>query len=128
MTYTQRFYVIETDGKFRVYRIRDFPNGTIIGPEARRLRVFGESPVDPPQHPLTGPELYQWCRQLEASGRSVTLGPVWTDLGMRERSLKEAERGESIPLKEAFDEIRRRTEERDRSRNRRLESVEPPAT
>jgi hypothetical protein len=128
MTYTQELLVLQTDGTFRIYRVRDFPKGTVVGRDARRLRVVGESLVDPPQLPLTGPELDQWCRQLEDSGRSVTLGPFWTDPGRLERSLEQAERGETIPLKEAFDEIRGRTDERDRANNRRLESVEPPAS
>ena len=130
MTYTHAFLVIETetDGTFGVYSIRQFPQGTVVGRDARRLRVVGESPVGPPKLYLTGAELDQWCRQLEASGHTVTIGPFWTTPDLLERSLKEAERGKTIPLREAFDELCRRADERDRAKNRRLEAVEPPAS
>jgi hypothetical protein len=125
MTFTQEFLVLETDGTFGVYGVRQFPKGTVVGTEARRLRVVGDSPVSPPQHHLSGAELEQWCRQLEDSGRAVTMGPFWTTPSLRERSLEEAVSGETIPLKEAFDELCRRADERDRAKDRRLASVEP---
>src|SRR4051812_13209106 len=126
MTFTQEFLVIETAGTFAVYGVRQFPKGTVVGRDARRLRVVGESPVSPPQLPLSGPELEEWCRQLEDSGRTVRMGPFWRDPEMLERSLASIARGETIPLREAFDELCRRADERDRAKNRRMESVEPP--
>jgi hypothetical protein len=128
MTFTQEFLVLETEGTFGVYGVRQFPKGTVVGPDARRLRVVGDSPVSPPQRHLSGAELDQWCRQLEDSGRTVTIGPFWTTPGLLERSLEEAARGETIPLKEAFDELCRRADERDRAKDRRLASVEPPVS
>lgn len=130
MTYTHAFLVIETetDGTFGVYSIRQFPKGTVVGRDARRLRVVGESPVSPPKLHLSGAELEQWCRQLEDSGHTVTIGPFWTTPDLLESSLAEAARGETIPAKEFFDELCRRADERDRAKNPGMEPVEPRAS
>jgi hypothetical protein len=127
MAVTQGFLVLQTNGEFDVYSVGQFPKGTVVGRDALRFRVVGESWVQPPKTHLTGAELEQWRRQLEEAGHSVTVGPFWTDPDMLERSLAEIARGETVPLREAFDEIRRRADERSRSEDRRLESVEPPA-
>ena len=58
-----------------------------------------------------GPELEEWCRHLEDSGRTVTMGPFWRDPEMLERSLASIARGETIPLREAFDELLREADE-----------------
>jgi hypothetical protein len=126
MTFTQEFLVIETAGTFAVYGVRQFPKGTVVGRDARRLRVVGDSPVSPPQLHLSGPELEEWCRHLEDSGRTVTMGPFWRDPEMLERSLASIARGETIPLREAFDELLREADRRCQAEDQRMEALKSP--
>jgi hypothetical protein len=128
MRYKHEFLVLETAGDIAVYPPHQFPLGTPIGRDAKRLGISGTSFVLPPKVHLTPSEFDQWRTQLEGEDYTVTIGPFWRNPDLWETSLAEIERGETIPLREAFDEIRRRGDERSRARDRRLESAEPPAS
>ena len=51
MDVRQEFLVLETDGDVAVYAPSDFPIGTPIGRDAKRLRVTGPSHVPAPPDP-----------------------------------------------------------------------------
>jgi len=126
MPITQAFIVLAADGDFDVYGLRQIPKGTVIGRDAQRFRVVGETWVQPPKTRLTASELEQWRRQLEAAGHTVTTGPFWTDPDMLQKSDEAIRRGETIPLKDFFDELRRRADGPGCREDRQLESVTPP--
>ncbi len=78
MEVMQEFLVIgSTDGTVGIFGARTLPAGTIVGGEARRLRVVGQAPVKPPSPRLTTPEWEGWRRTLEAQGYQLELGPFW---------------------------------------------------
>jgi hypothetical protein len=124
MTRKREFLVIETGEDVAVYAPSQFPLGTPIGPDAKRLGVDGPSPVQPPAIHLTRPDFDRWRRQLEGEGYSVTLGPFWRNRVSREEAEEAIRRGDTIPLKEAFDELLREAELRRQAVDRRVEAVE----
>jgi hypothetical protein len=120
----QEFLVIERDGDIAVYTPRTFPMGTPIGRDARRLGVDGPSRVRPPKIHLTAMEFDQWRHQLEEAGYTVTLDLFWGDPDRLARSVEAVRRGETVPLKEAFDELLREADRRSQAEGQRMESLE----
>jgi hypothetical protein len=122
----QEFLVIETDGDIAVYTPRTFPTGTPIGRDAKRFGVDGPSLVRPPKTHLTAAEFDQWRSQLEEEGYTVTLGLFWRDPDMLAKSAEAIRRGETVPLKEAFDELLREADRRRQAKDQRMEALESP--
>jgi hypothetical protein len=104
----REFLILKAEAGFVLYAPSQFPRGTPIGPDARRLTVVGPSSVHPPKSYLTGDELDQWRADLEDAGYSATIGPFWRNPPKPEEVEEEIRRGELIPLKDAFDELLRR--------------------
>src|SRR6266536_1481765 len=124
----QEFLVIEAGGDVAVYAPRQFPLGTPIDRDAKRLGVSGSSLVTPPKVHFIATEFDQWRRQLEGAGYTVTLGPFWTDADMLAKSDEAIRRGETISLEDFRDELLRRVGGAGREEDQRLEPVEPPPT
>jgi hypothetical protein len=78
MDVTEEFLVLPSDGSFRIYGVHDFPSGTFVGRDAKRLRVIGPVWVKPPRPELTEAQWEQWQVQLRSAGFSVTVEPFWT--------------------------------------------------
>jgi hypothetical protein len=121
----QEFLVLEADGDVAVYAPSQFPIGTPIGRDARRLGVSGPAFARPPKVRLTGPEFERWRQQLEGEGYTVTLGPFWINPVRPEDADEAIRQGKVVPLQEAFDELLREAEGRGQSEDRRLEAVQP---
>lgn len=127
MTYKRGFLILNRgDGSVAVYRPSTFPRGTIIDRDARRFEFLAEGRYDPPAEILTEAELEQWRVTLEEAGIEVKIGPFWTS-GIDPSKLDMEElRKDSVPLKEAFDELLRQAEARDEAKARRSEPVVSP--
>jgi hypothetical protein len=119
----QEFLILETDGGVAVYSPRTFPIGTPIGRDARRLGVNGPSLVRPPKVEMSEAEFDAWRQQVEGAGFTVTLGPFWRNPVSLEQAEEAIRRGETMPLKEAFDELLREAERREQEEDRRMEAL-----
>ena len=124
MAITQEFLILEDGDTVGVYAPRDFPRGTVIGRDAKRLRVVGETGVRPPGLRLARPEFDRWRHQLEEAGHSVTLGPFRTNPEMLTKSAADFRREEFLPLRDAFDELLRHAEGRRQADDRPMGPVE----
>jgi hypothetical protein len=78
MDVTQEFLVLPNEGGVRIYSVRDFPSGTWVGRDARKLHVVGPVWVRPPQPELTEVQFQTWQDMLQNAGYSVEVGPFWT--------------------------------------------------
>jgi hypothetical protein len=122
----QEFLVLESNGDVGVYTVRQFPRGTPIGPDARRLRVVGPSRVEPPRIHLTRPEFDRWRQELEGTGRQVTLGPFWTSPNAFLPLEELIRQGNFRSLEEVRDELLREADERSAQEDQRMAAVESP--
>jgi hypothetical protein len=78
MVVTQEFLVLPSNGAVRIYGVRDFPSGTFVDRDAKRMRVVGPVWVRPPRAELTESQWESWQAQLQSAGFSVTVEPFWT--------------------------------------------------
>jgi hypothetical protein len=78
MTVTQEFLVLRSNGAVRVYSVRNFPSGTFVDRQAKRMRVVGPVWVRPPSTELTDAQWASWQDQLQSAGFSVTVEAFWT--------------------------------------------------
>jgi len=78
MVVTQEFLVLPSNGAIRIYGVRDFPSGSFVDRNAKRMRVVGPVWVRPPRAELTESQWESWQRQLQSAGFSVTVEPFWT--------------------------------------------------
>jgi hypothetical protein len=97
MAVTQEFVVLPAEEAVRIYGVRDFPSGTFVDREAKRMRVVGPVWVRPPRTELTGAQWQSWQTQLQSAGFSVTVEPFWTS----------SPSGQYQPLEAVLDELRR---------------------
>jgi hypothetical protein len=125
MITTQEFLVLGAESEIAVYAPRQFPSGTPIGPDARRLGITGPSAVRPPKVRWTPAEFDAWRRSLEGLGYSVTIGPFWRDPVSPEQAEEAVRLGQTAALKDAFDELLREAERRDDTEDQPMEAVEP---
>jgi len=112
MEVTQEFLVLESDGDVAVYAPSDFPLGTPIGRDAKRLRVASPSRVRPPRTHLTRHEFEQWREELESEGRSVTLGQFWSNPQAVLDPESVLAHGDFRPLEDVRDELLRQADGR----------------
>ena len=54
MVVTQEFLVLPSNGAVRIYGVRDFPSGTFVDRDAKRMRVVGPVWVRPPACGING--------------------------------------------------------------------------
>jgi hypothetical protein len=125
MALRQEFLVLESGNEVAVYAPSQFPSGTPIGRDARRLGVDGPSRARPPKISMSRLEFDRWCGQLEESDFTVTIGPFWTNPQVQDESEDVIRRRKSLPLKEAFDELLRQADGRVAQEDRPMEAVEP---
>jgi hypothetical protein len=113
MDIEQEFLVLDSNGDVAVYTVRQFPRGTPIGPDAKRLTIVGPSRVPPPVARLTRPDFDRWRQDLELEGLRVTLSPYWTGPNAF-LSLEEFIRrgGKFRPIEEVCDELLRQADGR----------------
>jgi hypothetical protein len=97
MAVTQEFLVLPSSGTVRVYGVREFPSGTFVDRDAKRMRVAGPVWVRPPRAELTEPQWESWRAQLQSAGFSVTVEPFWTS----------SPSGHYQPLEAVLDELLR---------------------
>ncbi len=112
MEVRQEFLVLESDGDVAVYAPSDFPLGTPIGRDAKRLRVAGATRVRPPRVHLTCREFEDWRKELESEGRSVSLGGFWSNPEAVFDTDDVVSHGNFRPLEDVRDELLRRADGR----------------
>jgi len=112
MEVRQEFLVLESDGDVAVYAPSEFPLGTPIGRDAKRLCVLGPTRVRPPRIHLTHREFEQWRKELESEGRSVMLGQFWSNPQAVSDSDSVFARGNFWPLETVRDELLRQADGR----------------
>jgi hypothetical protein len=112
MDVRQEFLVLESNGDVAVYAPSDFPVGTPIGRDAKRLRVAGPSRVRPPGLHLSRRDFEQWRQELEREGRSVSLDQFWSNPQAVFDSEDFLAHGNFRPLEDVRDELLRQADGR----------------
>jgi hypothetical protein len=102
MIVTQEFVVIPFEGGVRIYGVKDFPSGTITGPNALKLHVEGPVWVRQPRIELTQAQWDRWQVQLKEAGWTATVGPLWTG-----KPFEELTPDDFVPWEEFRDELLR---------------------
>jgi hypothetical protein len=105
MTFLREFLVLSLEEGLTVYGPTDFPAGTPVRRDARRLRTKGPSPASPPSHEMSQADFETWVESLRSDGYEATIEPFWSDP-------IPTEIGPTQPLHEAFDELLRLAEHR----------------
>ena len=112
MDVRQEFLILESNGDVAVYAPSDFPLGTPIGRDAKRLRVAGPSRVRPPRIHLTRRDFEQWRKELENEGHSVSLDQFWSNPQAVFDSENFLTHGNFRPLEDVRDELLRQADGR----------------
>ena len=128
MTPRQEFLILESGDNVAVYTPKTFPQGTPIGPDAKRLGIDGPARAQPPASHLSREEFDRWRGELEREGYTVTLGPFWRDPTPPEEVEELIRgRGKTVTLEEFRNELLGRAGGNGQPENRGLEPTEPSA-